>query len=368
MALPFFDLKAVNLAIAGELSAAFDRVLNSGWYILGEEVKAFEAEFARYCGVTSCAGVSNGLDALHLILRAYDIGQGDEVIVPSNTYIATWLAVTYAGARPVPVEPVLDYYNIDPQRIEAAITPRTKAIMVVHLYGQPVDMDPILDVARRHGLKVIEDAAQAHGAYYRGRRVGSLGDAAAFSFYPTKNLGALGDGGAVTSNDAGLVERVRKLANYGSVKKYYNEEKGMNCRLDELQAALLRVKLPRLDAENAVRAVLANRYQEQLRPVSGVVLPKILPGCDPVWHVFLVRLTDRDRVADMLRDRGIQTMIHYPVPPHRQAAYAELGLPEGSLPLSEQIHREVLSLPMGPTMTLAQVDEVTEALRACIAS
>lgn len=364
--IPFLDLKAINLSHEGELKAAFDRVLHSGWYVLGGEVKAFEQEFAAYCGVKHAVGVSNGLDALHLILRAYGIGPGDEVIVPSNTYIATWLAVTYAGATPVPVEPDLATCNLDPELIEAAITRRTRAILAVHLYGQPARMNEIQAIASQHGLKVIEDAAQAHGATCSGRKTGALGDVAGFSFYPGKNLGALGDAGAVTTNDSALAERVRMLSNYGSREKYHNDSQGFNCRLDELQAAFLRVKLAHLDREMARRRAIARRYTEALEGI-GVVLPEVAAGMEPAWHLYVIRSGWREALQEALARRGVATMIHYPVPPHLQPAYADLGLRTGDLPIAERIHREVLSLPMGPTMTDAQVEEVIAAVRECVA-
>jgi len=359
--IPFLDLHAAYLELRAELDAAAQRVLASGWYILGAEVEAFEQEFAAYCETEHCVGVGNGLEALHLILRAYGIGPGDEVIVPANTYIATWLAVSYAGARPVPVEPDARTYNLDPALIEAAITPATKAILPVHLYGQPAEMDPINAVAARYGLKVIEDAAQAHGARYRGRRVGGLGDAAGFSFYPGKNLGALGDGGAVVTKDAELAERVRVLRNYGSRVKYHNEVKGFNSRLDELQAALLRVKLPVLDEWNQRRQDAAARYLDDLAG-SELGLPFAPEWAEPVWHLFVVRHPQREELQQRLQQAGIGTMIHYPVPPHLQPAYAEWGYGVGAFPLSEAIHREVLSLPMGPQLTVAQQLRVIEVL------
>ncbi len=362
----FLDLKSINLAHRDELKAAFERVLDSGWYILGQEVKAFEQEFADYCGTPHAVGVSNGLDALHLILRAWGIGEGDEVIVPSNTYIATWLAATYAGATPVPVEPDEVTCNIDPARIEAAITPHTRAIITVHLYGQPADMDAIMAIADRHGLKVIEDAAQAHGAMYKGRKVGSLGHAAGFSFYPGKNLGALGDAGAVTTHDAELADKVRVLANYGSQQKYHNELQGFNCRLDELQAALLRVKLPYLDAETRRRQDIATLYQQGLQD-CGLALPTVLADTDPVWHLYVVRSLKRDELQKQLAAQDIGTMIHYPIPPHLQTAYAGLAYQQGDFPVAERIHQQVLSLPMGPTMNNAQVATVIAAVRACAA-
>lgn len=347
MKVPFLDLRLPHLELQKELESAFRRVLESGSYILGREVEAFEDEFAAYCGVHHCVGVGNGLDALHLILRAYKIGAGDEVIVPSNTYIATWLAVSYAGAKPVPVEPLESTYNIDPQRIQDAITPRTKAIIVVHLYGQPADMDAINDIAYRHGLKVIEDAAQAHGARYKKIRTGNLADAAGFSFYPGKNLGALGDGGAITTNDESLASQVRMLRNYGSQVKYHNEVKGFNSRLDELQAALLRVKLKHLDAWNATRNRIATTYLNGLA-ASDLILPIISEGIEPAWHLFVVRSAQRDALQKKLEHAGIGTMVHYPFPPHLQPAYADEGYQMGDLPIAEKMHREVLSLPMFP--------------------
>ncbi|HET7776282.1 MAG TPA: DegT/DnrJ/EryC1/StrS family aminotransferase, partial [Azospira sp.] len=312
--IPFLDLQGLNQTLAPQLQAALARVLDSGWFILGQEVEAFEAEFAAYCQAEHCIGVANGLEALHLILRAYDIGPGDEVIVPANTFIATWLAVSYAGATLVPVEPLAATGNMDPAVVAAAISPRTKAIMPVHLYGQTAEMAPLMVLAETHGLKVIEDAAQAHGATCQGRRAGSLGHAAAFSFYPGKNLGALGDGGAVTTSDPVLAERLRLLRNYGSRTKYRNEEPGFNCRLDELQAAFLRAKLPLLDGWNQRRAQIAGRYLAGLQE-SGLVLPQVASGHGPVWHLFVVRSQQRDALQAALAEAGVQTAIHYPVPP-----------------------------------------------------
>jgi dTDP-4-amino-4,6-dideoxygalactose transaminase len=363
MNVPFLDLSAPWCELRDELDAAWRRVMDSGWYILGNEVAAFEEEFAAYCGVRHCIGVGNGLDALHLILRGYGIGPGDEVIVPSNTYIATWLAVTYAGATPVPVEPDEATCNLDPARIEAALTPRTRAILPVHLFGQPADMDAIRAVAGRHGLKVVEDAAQAHGARYGGRRCGSLGDAAGFSFYPGKNLGAIGDGGAITTDDDDLAARLRMLRNYGSSKKYVNEIAGFNSRLDELQAALLRVKLSRLDQWNDRRRAVAFTYLEALAG-SGLVLPTVPGWAEPVWHLFVVRSPERDAVTAKLDRNGIGWLIHYPIPPHLQGAYRYLGHGEGSFPLSERLARESLSLPIGPHLTPEQSTEVVAVLSA----
>jgi dTDP-4-amino-4,6-dideoxygalactose transaminase len=359
--IPFLDFGAMHAELRPRLDAAYARVVDSNWLILGKELEAFEHEFADYCGVKHCIGVANGLDALFITLKAMGIGAGDEVIVPTNTYIATWLAVSYASATPVPVEPDIRTYNIDPEQIEVAITPRTKAIMPVHLYGQPADMDPINEIAKRHDLRVIEDAAQAHGARYKGRRTGSLGDAAGFSFYPGKNLGALGDGGAVTTNDDALAEQLRVLRNYGSRMKYHNEIKGFNSRLDELQAAFLREKLSVLDDWNGRRRNIAACYQQELEG-CGLTLPYVPDWADPVWHLYVIRSTCRDKLQQHLTDKGISSMIHYPIPPHLQPAYAEMGLSAGTLPIAENIHDTVLSLPMFPQLSIDRVDQVCAAI------
>ena len=360
--IPFLDFGAMHAELRPRLDAAYSRVVDSNWLILGGELEAFEQEFAEYCDARHCIGVANGLDALFITLKAMDIGPGDEVIVPSNTYIATWLAVSYAGATPVPVEPDPRTYNIDPGRIEAAITSATRAIMPVHLYGQPADMDPIMEIAQRHGLKVIEDAAQAHGAKYKGRRTGTLGDAAGFSFYPGKNLGALGDGGAVLTSDDDLADRVRVLRNYGSRVKYHNEIKGFNSRLDELQAAFLREKLALLDEWNNRRRETAVCYIAALHD-SGLVLPYVPEWAEPAWHLFVVRSRSRDALQKSLVAADIGSMIHYPIPPHLQLAYAELGLTRGRLPICELIHDNVLSLPMGPHVSPADVELVASVIR-----
>ena len=360
--IPFLDLKAINLTQRAELMEAFERVLTSGWYIMGSELTAFEAEFAAYCGARECVGVANGLDALTLSLRALGIGPGDEVMVPSNTYIATWLAVSHVGATPIPVEPDERTANIDPARLEAALTTRTRAVMPVHLYGQPVDLDPILVFARRHGLKVIEDGAQAQGARYQGQRLGAHGDIVAWSFYPGKNLGALGDAGAITTNDPAIAASIRELRNYGSKVKYHNDVVGYNSRLDELQAALLRVKLTQLDAQNRHRKDIAAHYLNQLADTS-LVLPAVHPKCESAWHLFVVRHPKRDALARALAERGVGTVIHYPIPPHLQPAYAPLRIPAGALPISERLHSEVLSLPISPVMPMEQVEEVITATR-----
>jgi dTDP-4-amino-4,6-dideoxygalactose transaminase len=364
--IPFLDFALVQAELADELLEACRRVLRSGSLILGPEVAAFEKEFAAYCGTRHCVGVANGLEALTLVLRAYDIGPGDEVIVPSNTYIATWLAVTHVGAEPVPVEPDRRSCNLDPSLIEKAITPRTRAILPVHLYGHPADMDPINEIAERHGLKVLEDNAQAHGARYKGRRTGALGHSAATSFYPTKNLGALGDAGAVTTDDDPLAERLRVLRNYGSRQRYLNEVAGYNSRLDEMQAAMLRVKLSHLDAANAQRARLAATYREELDGVADLTLPDPLAWADPVWHLFVVRTPRREHLQRALAAAQIGTLIHYPVPPHRSGAYAGTPAAAKHLPLAVELADTVLSLPLNPALTCENVQIVAGAIRAAL--
>ena len=364
MNVPFLDFSGPYDELKEALDGAYFKFMRSAWYVLGQEVETFEKEYASYCETEHCVGVGNGLDALHLILRAYGIGPGDEVIVPSNTYIATWLAVSYAGATPVPVEPNPETYNLAPELIQAAITARTKAILPVHLYGQPADMDPIMDIAARFNLKVIEDNAQAQGARYKGRRTGSLGHAAAHSFYPGKNLGAFGDGGAVTTNDTDLANRVRMLRNYGSKQKYYNECKGFNSRLDELQATFLRVKLKTLDEWNERRRALAESYLKELRSLDGLTLPMVPLWAAPVWHLFVIRNSKRDELKCALTEAGIGTLIHYPIPPHLSGAYAEMNLSPGSFPIAEQLAQTVLSLPMGPHMTAKQARYVIDTVNS----
>ena len=371
----FLDLHKINERFRGEMDAATKRVLDSGWYLLGKENEAFEAEFAAYCGVKHAIGCANGLDALKLIVKAMGIGPGDEVIAPANTYIASLIAISANGATPVLVEPDVNTYLIDPAKIEERITPRTKAIMVVHLYGRVCAVDAIGAIAKSRGLKVIEDCAQAHGAAHvqpqsnNFTRVGVLGDAAGFSFYPGKNLGCLGDGGAVTTNDDELAKRMRALRNYGSDVKYHFPYRGTNSRLDEIQAAWLRVKLPHLDADNARRAEIAARYCREIGN-SLVTLPDnrtieqsnnrtILPN---VWHVFPVRVEDRDAFQAHLTEKGIQTVIHYPIPPHRQPAYTEWH--DLKLPITEKIHDTIISLPISPVMTEDEVSEVVAAVNA----
>ncbi|MES2995305.1 MAG: DegT/DnrJ/EryC1/StrS family aminotransferase [Verrucomicrobiota bacterium] len=363
MSVPFLDLRAINAACADELAAAARRVIDSGWYIHGEEHAAFEKEFAQWNGSPHALGVANGLDALTLVLRAWkELGvlrDGDEVIVPANTYIASVLAITENRLVPKLVEPDPVTFNLDPTRLEAALTSRTRVILPVHLYGRFAPMPEICDFARRHGLKVLEDCAQAHGASSGGRKCGTWGDAAGFSFYPGKNLGALGDAGAVNTADDKLADVVRALRNYGSEKKYHNRYQGPNSRLDEMQAALLRVKLSRLDAGNERRKEIAARYLQGIRH-SAISLPEAPPAEQHVWHLFVIRTARRDQLQQHLTNCGIQTMVHYPIPPHRQAAYPSLE--HDPLLITETIHREVLSLPISPVMTDAQTDEVITAV------
>ena len=360
--IPFLDLKSPYLELKTEIDEAVCRVVSSGWYIGGPEVEKFEAEYAEYCEAIHAVGVANGLDALHLALLAMDVGPGDEVIVPSNTYIATWLAVSQCGATPVPVEPVEATYNIDPARVEAAITARTKVILPVHLYGQPADLDPILAIAHKHNLRVLEDGAQTHGARYKGQRIGAHGDAVAWSFYPGKNLGALGDGGAVTTNDPAIADRVRVLRNYGSRIKYVNEVKGVNSRLDPLHAAVLSVKLRHMDEWNARRQSIASLYLSELVN-TGLTLPLVPEWAGPVWHLFVVRHPRREKLQQHLDAAGIGCLIHYPIPPHLQQAYAHLGLAKNAFPLATRIADEVLSLPMGPHLSAEQANAVIETIR-----
>lgn len=355
----FLDLKKINHQYAEEINSAISEVLESGWYLLGEKNRKFESEFASYCGVKHCIGVANGLDAIRLILQAYDFKPGDEIIVPANTYIATILAITQNGLVPVLIEPDDATFNIDPERIEKSITSRTKAILPVHLYGQVADMNAIRPIAEKYGLKVIEDSAQAHGARLNNARTGSLGDAAAFSFYPGKNLGALGDGGAVTTNDDVLAKKVRAIANYGSIAKYQHVYKGLNSRLDEIQAAVLSIKLKYLDRDNQRRKDIAGMY------LNGIVnkkikLPLVTDFSSHVFHLFVVRTRNRDGLQKYLEQNGIQTLIHYPLPPHKQQAYTELN--DLELPITEKIHEEVLSLPVSPIMTDEEVNTVVEVV------
>ena len=364
MKVPFLDLGAAYRELQSEIDSAVSRVLESGWYIGGPEVEAFEGEWADYCQAEHAVGVANGLDALVLALRALEIGPGDEVIVPSNTYIATWLAVSAVGARPVPVEPDPATYNIDPRLIEGEITLRTRALLPVHLYGQPADLDPILAIASAHGLAVVEDAAQAHGACYKGKRIGAHGDIVCWSFYPGKNLGAFGDAGAVTTNNERIADQIRLLQNYGSREKYINEAKGVNSRLDPLQAAILREKLKVLDKWTHRRQIRAEVYFKELWNSRGTLhLPHVPKWADPVWHLFVVRTSDRNALQECLESAGIGTVIHYPVPPHKQEAYADLCIGSEALPVASLLADQVLSLPIGPHLTDYQLSEICDALR-----
>ncbi|MEK9970683.1 MAG: DegT/DnrJ/EryC1/StrS family aminotransferase [Ferrovibrio sp.] len=355
---PFFDIGPTHAALTGELDAAWRGTLDSRHFILGERVTAFENDFASYCSAAHGIGVANGLDALTLILEGLGIGAGDEVLVPAHTFIATWLGVSRAGAKPVPVDCLASTGNIDPALVPAAITGRTKALIAVHLYGVPADLAPLQALASQHGFHLIEDAAQAHGATYRGRRIGSIGTAAGFSFYPTKNLGALGDGGAVVTSDAALAARVRLIRNYGSERKYEHLIAGCNSRLDELQAAILSVKLRHLDTLNADRRRIAARYMERLSNLPGLDLPGVTQESEPVWHLFPVRFAGRDELAAALSAAGVQTMVHYPVPPHLQPAYADHGYRAGQFPVAEMIARTTLSLPIWPGLPDDMVDHV----------
>jgi dTDP-4-amino-4,6-dideoxygalactose transaminase len=355
----FLDLHKINERFRTQIDARLKEVLDSGWYIHGKQDELFEKHFAEYIGTKYCVAVANGLDALNLIIKAYGFGPRDEIIVPANTYIASILAISENNCTPVLVEPSLKTYNIDPNLIEEKITPRTKAIMVVHLYGQAVQMEKIWQIAKKYTLKIIEDSAQAHGAMYKGKRTGNLGDASGFSFYPGKNLGCLGDGGAVTTNDKALADKIRAIANYGSDRKYHHIYKGTNSRLDEFQAALLDIKLPYLDSDNQRRQEIAKYYRENIKNPK-IILPKIYDENAHVWHIFAVRCEERDRLQKYLEENGVQTNIHYPTPPHKQEAYKEWV--NQSHPISEEIHRTELSLPMSPVLTDEEVKRVVKVL------
>ena len=357
----FLDLEKINNRFRKEIDERIKNILDKGWYLQGEENDKFSKHFAEYCGVKYVLGVANGLDALRLIIKASGFGKGDEIIVPANTYIATILAISDNGCTPVLVEPNINTYNIDPDKIEAAITPRTKAIMVVHLYGQAVQMQKVWDLAKKYNLKVFEDCAQAHGAIYQNKRVGNLSDAGAFSFYPGKNLGALGDAGAIATNDEDLYLRAKALANYGSDRKYHHIYKGLNSRLDEIQAAVLDVKLPHLDKDNARRREIAAYYRSHITNPK-IILPQTYDEKAAVWHVFVVRTKERDAFQQYLSDNGVQTIIHYPCPPHKQLAYKEWN--NLSYPISEEIHNTIISLPISPVMTDDEEEKVVESVNA----
>lgn len=364
----FYDLGLGEPSLRAELDQAYHRVMDSGWMILGPEVEAFEQEFAAFCGVGHAIGVGNGYDALVLALRAAEVAPGDEVVVPAHTFAATWLAVLAVGARPVPVEVDAATYTIDPLLADAAVTRRTRAIIPVSLYGHPVDMDPLMALAARHGLFVLEDAAQSHGATYRGRRTGGLAHATAFSFYPSKNLGALGDAGAVTTDDPALAERIRRLRNYGSVRKYEHDVAGVNSRLDEMQAAFLRVRLGRLAEGNAQRRANAGEYRTALAGTADMTLPAEANWAEHVYHLYVVRSARRDELQARLKASGVETLIHYPTPCHLQPAFADLGFRQGDFPLAERLAAEVLSLPFWLGMATAEVSTVADAVRSALGS
>ena len=361
---PFLDVRAATQELEASALEAIERVVRSGWYVLGEETAAFEREFATFTGAKHAVGVGNGLDAIALALQALGIGPGDEVIVPSNTFIATWLAVARTGAVPVGVEPIVGQWNLDPARVADAITPRTRALVPVHLFGQPADLAELLAVARKHGLVVVEDAAQAHGARYNGRRIGAHGHAVAWSFYPGKNLGAFGDGGAVTTDDPGVAARVRSLGNYGSSQKYVHDLLGANSRLDEIQSAVLRIKLQHLGSWNARRRTIAERYAQELADIPGLRLPGVAPGREHVWHLYVVDHASRDELQKHLATKGIRTLVHYPIPPHLSGAFAPLRLTEGKFPIAERAARTHLSLPIGPHLLQEDVTRVIDACRS----
>ena len=355
----FLDLHKINERYRNKIDLRIKKVLDSGWYLLGEQDKIFENNFAKYCGTKYCIGCANGLDALNLIIRGYGFGDGDEIIVPANTYIASILAISENNCTPILVEPDIDTYNINPDLIEEKITHKTKAIMVVHLYGQAVQMDKIWKLAKKYDLKIIEDSAQSHGALYKEKRVGSLGDASGFSFYPGKNLGCMGDGGAITTNDDELAKKIRAIANYGSDYKYHHIYKGINSRLDEIQAAILDVKLPNLDKDNARRREIAKYYRENIKNTK-IILPQTYNENAHVWHVFVVRTNNRESLQRYLEDNGIQTNIHYPTAPHKQECYKEIS--SLSLPITEKIHKEVISLPISPVMTGEEIKKIVKIL------
>jgi dTDP-4-amino-4,6-dideoxygalactose transaminase len=364
MTIPFLSFTPQHSAIRADVLTALAEVYDRQWYVLGEQVSAFETEYSTFNKVDHTVGVANGLDALHLALEALGVQPGDEVIVPSNTYIATWLAVSFVGAVPVPVEPDPATYNLDPVRIEAAITSRTKGIMPVHLYGQACAMEPIMALAQKHGLWVVEDNAQAQGASWQGQLTGSFGQINGTSFYPGKNLGALGDAGAVTTNDSGLATKIRTLRNYGSQQKYYNEVIGHNSRLDEMQAAVLRVKLPQLPGWTAQRQAVAALYDQHLEGIADLLLPVVAQGATHVYHLYVVRTSKRDALQQHLTQMSIGTLIHYPVPPHRQQAYSHLNIPAGAYPIAEELAATSLSLPMWPGMTEEHVVTVAAAVKS----
>ena len=363
MTIPFLSFEAQNRDVKSEVLKAVEEVFDSQWYILGKSVKKFEEEYAAFNQTRFCIGVANGLDALHIALQTLGVKEGDEVIVPSNTYIATWLAASFVGAKPVPVEPNPETFNLDPAKIEAAITPKTKVIMPVHLYGQACEMDAIMEIAKRHNLYVVEDNAQAQGATYNGKIAGSFGDINGTSFYPGKNLGALGDAGAITTNNEELARKAQTFRNYGSQKKYYNEVIGQNSRLDELQAAILSVKLPKLMNWTEDRVKAAKIFDQELQGVGDIILPQVAEGASHVYHLYVIRTKQRDALQNFLTEKGIGTLIHYPVPPHLQQAYQHFGYKKGDFPISEELAATCLSLPMYPGLQEDQIKMVCKAIK-----
>jgi dTDP-4-amino-4,6-dideoxygalactose transaminase len=363
--IPFLDLTAPLSEFKQDLEKAALRVINSDSYIGGVEVENFEIEYAKYCNADYCIGVANGLEAIQLSLHAIGVNAGDEIIVPSNTYIATWLAVSHCGAKPVPVEPDPKTYNIDPEKIESAITSRTKAILAVHLYGQPANLSKIIEIAKKYNIKVIEDAAQAHGASYNGKKIGSHGDVVAWSFYPSKNLGAVGDAGAVTTNDNTIAEQIKLLRNYGSKKRYINSVRGFNSRLDPIQAAMLNVKLKYLDKWNIRRSKIASAYSSSFKK-TGLILPYVPDWAEPSWHLYVVRHSNRDEFQKKLNDNGVATLIHYPIPPHKQVAYSDENYNKDSFPIANIIANEIISLPIGPHLSNEQVSVIIDTVQISI--
>jgi len=363
MNIPFYSFESIHEPIKDELKDAFSKILDNGYFILGESLRTFEYSYAAFNNVKYCIGVSNGLDALFLSLKALNIGPGDEVIVPANTYIATFLAVSYVGAKPVPVEPDVASYNLNPKLIEQAITSRTKAVIPVHLYGQACEMEPIVELAKKYGLKIIEDNAQSQGAYYSGRMTGSFGDCNATSFYPGKNLGALGDAGAITTNNQDLFEKISLLRNYGSSRKYFHELLGYNMRLDELQAAILKIKLPLLSSWIKQKESIALKYNERLCGVGDLVLPYVIPLSTHVYHQYVIRTKFRDALKEYLEKLGVLTLVHYPIPPHLQDAYLDLKYKVGSFPITEDLAKTNLSLPIWPGMTDEMVDYISTSIK-----
>ncbi|AMS26274.1 aminotransferase [Bacteroidetes bacterium UKL13-3] len=363
MNIPFLSFHKMNADVKAETLASFEHFFDKAWYVLGDQVKQFENEYANFNQTNHCVGVANGLDALIIALKTLNIGKGDEVIVPSNTYIASWLAVSYVGATPIAVEPKMDTYNINPELIEASVTSRTKAIMPVHLYGQCCEMDSIMTIAKKHGIAVVEDNAQSQGATYNGKLAGSFGDINGTSFYPGKNLGAYGDAGAITTNNDALAQRAMVIRNYGSQKKYYNDEQGINSRLDEVQAGFLSIKLKNLAKWNANRNHIAAKYMELLAGTTDLVLPTIANGATSVFHLFVIRTSKRDALQQYLQQQGIGTLIHYPVPPHLQKAYSELNGKPGDYPIAEEIANTCLSLPMFPGMTDEEITYVSSHIQ-----